>query len=115
MRDGEVDADSPQPRAGRRRRLVTVARSERAHEGLLRQVLSRSGVEDYGADRAVDRGVLALIQLAKLRGGIELGALGHGRKCGPTATYLDWFMGLLIWRVAAQAVSRRVRSAVWLR
>src|SRR5712692_7764516 len=96
MRDGEVDADSPEPRAGRGRRLVSVARSERAHEGLLGQVLSGSRVEDDGTDRAVDRGVLALIELAKLRGGIELGALGHGVSVGQHPQRLAGTRGLRI-------------------
>src|SRR6185312_11350787 len=76
--DGEVDADPPQPGTGRGGRGVAEAGTVGADEGLLGQVLGRGGVQDDGADGAVDRGVLLVVELAELCCGVELPALGHG-------------------------------------
>src|SRR5207302_9450009 len=75
--DGEVDADAPQPCAGRRGGRVAVAGAVSADEGLLGQVLGRGRVEHDSADRAEDRMEFLVVQLAKLCLGIELFAVGH--------------------------------------
>jgi len=68
---------------------LEVSRRMDAVERILGQVFGRRGIEHDGSDRAIDRGVFAVVELAKLGGGIELGAVGHDGKCG-RSNRPDW-------------------------
>ena len=75
--DGEIDPDPPQPGAWGGGWRVALARTVGADERLLGQVLGRGRVEHDGPDRAIDRRVLARVELPELSRRVELLALGH--------------------------------------
>src|ERR1700730_13783938 len=71
--DRHVHRDSVQPRSRRPGPAVLVAGPGGPYERLLAQVLGQAGVEDHRPDRAVDRSVLALVELLELGRRVELG------------------------------------------